>query len=172
MKTMLSPRKQALRGAKPHLINISYANVASTCDEAFRAEREWSERIHRSGAGEFAAHAEADGTLRLRRAAASLLRCEPSDCFGCSSATEALTNLAWSLLPRFSTPGSNVVSAAAAFPSTVYPFARVLRAAGGELRLAPHDARGYTEPDALLGRIDRNTRAVIISHVEYASGQR
>ena len=101
MRIVLRPRRGRAprrppppRAAAPPraLLNLSYANVASTCDAAFRAEREWTERIHRSGAGEFAASAEADGTLRLRRAAARLLRCEPGDCFGCSSATEALSN--------------------------------------------------------------------------------
>ena len=68
--------------------------------------------------------------------------------------------------------GENVVSSRAAFPSTVYPWTRVSQSTGVEIRLAPYDENHYTDPEDILSLIDENTAVVVISHVEYANGQR
>ena len=149
--------------------NLSYANVATTSPIAHRVSSEWAESLARGGAAEFDGEAEKEGMMPLRMAASRLLSCGVGDvCVG-SSATELLCSLAWAISPR---EGSNVVSSRVAFPSTVYPWARVSEANGAEIRLANHDDNLYTEPSDILSLIDEKTSVVTISHVEYSNGQR
>lgn len=149
--------------------NLSYANVATTSPIAHRVSSEWAESLARGGAAEFDGEAEKEGMMPLRMAASRLLSCGVEDvCVG-SSATELLCSLAWAISPQ---DGSNVVSSRVAFPSTVYPWARVSEANGAEIRLAGHDDNLYTKPSDILSLIDEKTSVVTVSHVEYSNGQR
>ena len=80
-----------------------------------------------------------------------------------------MSSVAWAVMPSES---QNIVSSRAAFPSTVYPWSRVALETGAEVRLAPYNENHYTDPRDILGLIDNNTSVVVISHVEYANGQR
>ncbi len=149
--------------------NLSYANVATTSPAAHRISSEWADSLARGGAAEFDGDAEREGMMPLRVAASKLLSCGVGDvCVG-SSATELLCSLAWAISPP---SGSNVVSSRIAFPSTVYPWARVCESNGAEIRLAEHDDSLYTDPNSILSLIDENTSVVTVSHVEFSNGQR
>ena len=153
----------------PQWTNLSYANVATTSPRAHRVSSEWADSLARGGAAEFDGEAEKKGMMPLRTAASKLLSCGVEDvCVG-SSATELLCSLAWAISPP---GGSNVVSSRVAFPSTVYPWARVCESNGAEIRLADHDDSLYTDPDGILSLIDEKTSVVTVSHVEYSNGQR
>ncbi|MGB5015396.1 MAG: aminotransferase class V-fold PLP-dependent enzyme [Pyrinomonadaceae bacterium] len=67
--------------------------------------------------------------------------------------------------------GDNIVSFAAEFPSNFYPWRRIRDEYGVELRLAPEHG-GSIDLDELIAMIDRNTRIVAISAVQFASGFR
>ena len=149
--------------------NLSYANVATTSPVAHRIATEWADSLARGGAAEFDADAEKHGMMPLREAASKLLSCEASDICCASSATGLMCSVAWAAMPS---KGENVVSSRAAFPSTVYPWTRVSQSTGVEIRLAPYDEKHYTDPEDILSLIDENTAVVVISHVEYANGQR
>lgn len=149
--------------------NLSYANVATTSPVAHRIATEWADSLARGGAAEFDADAEKHGMMPLREAASKLLSCEASDICCASSATGLMCSVAWASMPS---EGENVVSSRAAFPSTVYPWTRVSQSTGVEIRLAPYDEKHYTDPEDILSLIDENTAVVVISHVEYANGQR
>ena len=149
--------------------NLSYANVATTSPVAHRVSTEWADSLARGGAAEFDADAEKLGMMPLREAASKLLSCDIGDVFCGSSATAMMSSVAWAMMP---TEKQNVVSSRAAFPSTVYPWSRVALETGAEIRLAPYDDNHYTRPQDILDLIDQNTAAVVISHVEYANGQR
>ena len=149
--------------------NLSYANVATTSPVAHRIATEWADSLARGGAAEFDADAEKHGMMPLRKAASKLLSCEASDICCASSATGLMCSVAWASMPS---EGENVVSSRAAFPSTVYPWTRVSQSTGVEIRLAPYDEKHYTDPEDILSLIDENTAVVVISHVEYANGQR
>ena len=75
-------------------------------------------------------------------------------CVG-SSTSEIMSNYAWALRPP---AGSNIVSSAASFPSTVRH--RVAAETGAEVRLAPYNAAYYTEPSRILELIDDRTSVV------------
>jgi selenocysteine lyase/cysteine desulfurase len=66
--------------------------------------------------------------------------------------------------------GDNVVTAADEYPSNIYPWMN-LAARGVDLRIVPSRG-GRIAIDDLAAAIDRSTRVLAISHVEFASGFR
>ena len=67
--------------------------------------------------------------------------------------------------------GDNVVTAAVEFPANVYPWWSLKERYGVETRMVPEQA-GRIHAEDIAGAIDERTRAVTISHVEFASGFR
>jgi len=67
--------------------------------------------------------------------------------------------------------GDNVVSFAGEFPANFYPWRRVRDEFGVELRLVG-EIDGRVDIDSLINAIDRNTKVVTISAVQFASGYR
>ena len=85
-----------------------------------------------------------------------------------SSTTEALCAVAWSLdFQR----GDNVVTTDMEFPAVVYPWMRIGKEKGVEVRLA-RNREGIVELADLEKLVDDHTKVLAISHVEYASGLR
>jgi selenocysteine lyase/cysteine desulfurase len=86
------------------------------------------------------------------------------------SATEAFGMLAWWVRPS---PRSNVVTIDIEHPSTAYPWLRVARETGAEVRLV----RVWDEPSSLsLERVaelvDDDTSVLVVSYVQYSTGYR
>ena len=105
-----------------------------------------------------------------RAAAARLIGAEPDEVAITASATLALGQIAWFLRPG---RGENVVSVDVEFPSSTYPWLRVAEDTGAEVRLVQRRA----EPaglsfDDVAALVDRRTRVVCVSHVQYATGHR
>lgn len=67
--------------------------------------------------------------------------------------------------------GDNIVTFMQEFPSNIYPWLRVSDAVGFEVRFAS-ERNGRVDVSELISLIDRNTKIVAISHVQYASGYR
>ena len=147
---------------------LDAANMALTYRGADEAVRAWQKDVAYYGSIHFDDDAEATVFDELHEAAARLFKAGPEDIAAGSSATELLNSLAWALAPVV---GANVVSAATAFPSTVYPWMRVARHTGCEVRLA-RGPKGYTGTDDLLRLIDQHTAVVCLSHVEYSGRHR
>jgi cysteine desulfurase/selenocysteine lyase len=105
-----------------------------------------------------------------RAAAARLLGAPPEDVAVVTHATEALCQLAWWLKPG---EGDNVVSADLEFPSVTYPWLRLARDTGVEVRLASalSDPASFSV-DTLAAAVDRRTAAICVSHVQYGTGHR
>jgi selenocysteine lyase/cysteine desulfurase len=68
-------------------------------------------------------------------------------------------------------PGDNLVTFRNEFPSNIYPWLRVRDAFGVEVRMCEERA-GRIHLDELISLIDRRTRLVAISQIQYASGFR
>lgn len=66
--------------------------------------------------------------------------------------------------------GDTIVSAALEFPSNVYPWMQ-LAERGVELHQVP-ERDGRIDPDELLGTVDKRTRMIALSSVQYGSGFR
>ncbi len=67
--------------------------------------------------------------------------------------------------------GDNVVTTAVEFPANVYPWWSLKERYGVETRMVPEE-KGRIQIEDIISTIDENTRAVTISHVEFASGFR
>ena len=147
---------------------LNAASVALMYQGAQQAIARWNKDLAEFGTIHFNEQAEQDVFQGLHVACARLFAARPEDIAVASSATELLASLAWAVMPP---AGSNIVGTDIVFPSTVYPWARVARHTGAEVRLLKGQ-NGYADPDALLELIDDDTAVVCISHVEYGSGQR
>jgi selenocysteine lyase/cysteine desulfurase len=105
-----------------------------------------------------------------RAAAARLLGADADDVAVVTHATEALCQVAWWLKPG---EGQNVVSADLEFPSVTYPWLRLARDTGVEVRLASAlDDPAAFSLDAIAAAVDERTAAICVSHVQYATGHR
>ncbi len=155
----------------PGCRDSSYLDTANVClmyDGAQKSTTEWFREVGWRGTQTLDESAEESVFDSLHVAAARLFNAQPNDIAVGSSATELLASLAWALAPG---PESNIVGVDVTFPSTIYPWSRVARSTGSEVRLAKA-TNGYVRLDDLIGLIDRNTAVVCISEVEYSTGQR
>ena len=131
-----------------------YLNTASVClmySGAERAVVEWMHDLAENGTIHFDEAAEERAFATLHASAARLFSCRPEEIAVGSSATELLASLAWAVAP---TAGSNIVSTGLEFPSTIYPWARVARHTGAEVRLA--DVKGRLSSGRRSDRPDRS----------------
>jgi len=148
-------------------VYLNAANVALMYSGAEQIITEWVADVAQNGSNNFDDHAEENVFKDLHRAAAHLINAAPDDIAAGSSATELLCSLAWAVSPG---KGKNVVSTEIVFPSTVYPWQRVARSTGCEIRLAK-EKNNFIHTDDIIALIDRHTAVVCISHVEYGNGQ-
>ena len=151
--------------------NSTYLNAASVAlmlQGAADAVIEWQKDLRDYGTLHFDELAEEKIYEDLRRVAARLFNVQADDIAVGSSATELLASLAWAVDLD---PGSNIVSTDVVFPSTIYPWTRVARRSGSEIRLAK-GKDGYIRPADVIELIDDQTKVVCISHVEFRTGQR
>jgi len=149
----------------------SYLDAANIClmyEGAQEATTDWFRELALKGAQTFDGDAEESVFDSLHVAAARLFNAQAGDIAVGSSATELLASLAWAIAPG---PESNIVGVDVTFPSTIYPWGRVARSTGSEVRFA-RATDGYVRLDDLTALIDRNTAVVCISEVEYSTGQR
>jgi selenocysteine lyase/cysteine desulfurase len=154
--------------ATQHYTYLNAASVAPMSKMAAKATLDWQEDLALRGTVHFDEEAETRVFDSLREVGARLLGAQPDEIAGASNASESLCSMAWALSPG---PGQNVVSSRIEFPSVVYPWLRVARTTGCEVRLSK-DENHVIDPDELLGLIDDQTSAVCVSHVQYSTGQR
>jgi selenocysteine lyase/cysteine desulfurase len=163
----------APRSDFPVLRELTYLNTASiglvplpVQFEAQQIEREIAVR----GTTWFDEEIETGVLERARKGAATLLATSPELIAVTSSATEALSQVAWAVRPP---AGANVVTADIEFPSVTYPWFRVCAESGAEVRVARHDGDpGALSIDSLATLVDDQTAAIAVSHVQYSTGHR
>ena len=148
-------------------VYLNAANVALMYSGAEKIITKWVADVAQNGSNNFDDHAEEHVFKELHRAAAQLINASGDDIAAGSSATELLCSLAWAVYPG---KDKNVVSTEIVFPSTVYPWQRVARSTGCEIRLAK-EKNNFIHTDDIIALIDQNTAVVCISHVEYGNGQ-
>ncbi len=148
-------------------VYLNAANVALMYSGAEQIITEWIADVAQNGSNNFDDHAEENVFKDLHRAAAHLINATADDIAAGSSATELLSSLAWAVSPE---KDQNVVSTEIVFPSTVYPWQRVARSTGCEIRLAKEKSN-FIHTDDIIALIDQHTSVVCISHVEYGNGQ-
>lgn len=164
----LSPRDDF-----PVLTEVTYLNTGSIGLEPLpvqRAAEELGGQIAGRGTVGFDDETEKRVGDVPRAAAARLLGASPDDVAVVTHATEALCQVAWWLRPG---EGENVVSADIEFPSVTYPWLRVARDTGAEVRLAPalRNPASFSL-DTIADAVDEHTAVICVSHVQYATGHR
>jgi cysteine desulfurase/selenocysteine lyase len=147
---------------------LNAASVAPMSKMAAKATLDWQEDLALRGTVHFDEEAESRVFDSLRDVGARLLGAAPDEIAGASNASESLCSIAWALSPG---PQENVVSCRIEFPSVVYPWLRVARTTGCEVRLT-EDENHIIDPQELANLIDERTSAVCVSHVQYSTGQR
>ena len=105
---------------------------------------------------------------RARKLAAAMIGARPEQIAFMRNTSDGLSTVANGLRWR---PGENVVTFRREFPSNIYPWLRLREAYGVEVRMC-EELDGRVDLDELMGLIDRRTRVVAISQVQYASGFR
>lgn len=103
----------------------------------------------------------------LRNEGAKLFQCNPEDVAVFNSVSEAMNIVAWSL----EIDTGKIVSTAIEHPVVTYPWLRIAwnKAVNVELIKAEN---WCIDIDEFLEKIDDQTKIVVLSHVEYLSGQR
>ncbi|HEX6044836.1 MAG TPA: aminotransferase class V-fold PLP-dependent enzyme, partial [Pyrinomonadaceae bacterium] len=99
---------------------------------------------------------------------AAMLGARPEQVAFMRNTSDALSTVANGLTWR---EGDNVVTFRGEFPSNLYPWLRLRDVYGVDVRMC-EERNGRIEFDELAGMIDRNTRVVTISYVQFASGFR
>lgn len=103
-----------------------------------------------------------------RELLAVLLGARPEQVAFMRNTSDALSTVANGITWR---PGDNLVTFSREFPSNIYPWLRIRDVYGVEVRMC-EERDGRIDMAELERLIDRNTRVVAISHVQYASGFR
>jgi cysteine desulfurase/selenocysteine lyase len=105
---------------------------------------------------------------RARKLAAGMIHARPEQVAFMRNTSDALSTVANGLRWR---EGENVVTFRGEFPSNVYPWLRLGQAQNVEVRFC-EERDGRVDVNELLGLIDKETRIVALSQVQYGSGFR
>lgn len=168
VRTGLAPAREF-----PSLSELCYLNTASIglmpVAARFTAEQ-FERQLSLYGTTWFDERTEVAALDWARAAAGALLNVSPEQIAVTTSVTEALSQIAWSLRPP---AGTNVVSIDLEFPSVVYPWMRVARETGAEVRLVRAGERPHSlSLETLAEFVDDDTEVICVSHVQYATGHR
>jgi len=147
---------------------LDAASIALMYQGALDATQAWQQDIAKNGTASFSENAEVEIFDELRAAVAELFGASATDIAAGSSTTELISSLAWAMLPS---KDQVIVGTDVSFPTTLYPWVRVARHVGCEVRTAKADKRGCVDTEELLSLIDDRTGIVALSHVEYKTGQ-
>lgn len=157
----------------PELQKLTYLNSASVAAVPVPVQRDmlaFEAQIAGQGTVSFDDAAEARVYEGARASVARLIGADVQDVAIMTSATECIAQVAGWLRPG---AGQNVVSLDVDFPSVTYPWLRIAKDTGAEVRLAPisKNPEALSEDD-IAKLVDKNTVAVCVSHVQYATGHR
>jgi selenocysteine lyase/cysteine desulfurase len=144
---------------------FDHAAVAPLSGRAHQALVEWATDMAENGA----VH-EARWVRRVeevRRLAGRLLNADPLDLAFVKNTSEGIAFVAEGFPWQ---PGDNVVTAAEEYPSNLYPWMNLADRGVEVRRVASRDGRLWVED--LQAAMDRRTRLVSLSFVEFASGFR
>jgi selenocysteine lyase/cysteine desulfurase len=144
---------------------FDHAAVAPLSAPARRAMNEWADDLTENGDADhrrWVVRVE-----EIRRLAGRLLNADPLDVAFVKNTSEGIGIVAEGFPWQ---PGDNVVTAAEEYPANVYPWQNLAHR-GVKVRLVPSQGNRVALDD-LASSIDKNTRLLTISYVEFASGFR
>ncbi len=163
----MTPELRALFPITERSIYLNHAAVSPLPLPTIRAIEAQLKDVHENGSINFRSWLAVKD--RARELLARLLGARhPAQVAFMRNTSDALSTVANGINWR---AGDNIVTFSREFPSNIYPWLRIRDAFGVEVRMC-EEREGRVDPEALESLIDRNTRVVAISHVQYASGFR
>ncbi|KXJ98722.1 MAG: class V aminotransferase [Acidobacteria bacterium OLB17] len=162
----MNPTIRSQFAATETVAYLNSAAVAPPPKAAINAVLSQLEDVSMHGSAGFGAWIETK--KRCRALMAEMLGCEMQQVAFLRNTSDGFASIAAGLEWK---SGDNIVSFADEFPANFYAWRDVRDRHGVELRLAP-ERNGRIDLDELVSLIDRNTRVVTISSVQFASGFR
>ena len=162
----MTPEVRSLFPAAERAIYLNHAAISPPPINTIRAVEAQLKDVHENGSANFRSWLAVKE--RARELLANLLGARPEQVAFMRNTSDALSTVANGVNWR---TGDNIVTFRHEFPSNIYPWLRIRDAFGVEVRMCDErDGRiAFSELEPL---IDRQTRIVAISHVQYASGFR
>lgn len=162
----MTPEVRSLFPITERSIYFNHAAVSPLPITSLRAIEAQLKDVHENGSANFRSWLAVKE--RTRELLAALLGARPEQVAFMRNTSDALSSVANGVKWR---TGDNIVTFSREFPSNIYPWLRIRDAFGVELRMC-EEREGRIDQAELESLIDRNTRVVAISHVQYASGFR
>jgi len=149
-------------------VYLDAASVGLSHKGGAEAISRWQNALAEEGTIAFDEQAEVECLDNLNSATARLFNATEDDIAIASSETTLMQSLAWAVMPEKNT---KIVTTDTTHPSTIYPWKRVCDHTGARITWARADASMTIDPDALEDMIDDDTSVVVLSQVEWGSGQ-
>lgn len=162
----MTPEVRELFPVTQRTIYFNHAAISPPPLTAVRAAEAQLRDVHLNGSANYRSWLAVKE--RARVLLAGLLGARPEQVAFVRNTSDALSTVANGLNWR---AGDNIVTFSREFPSNIYPWLRLRDAQGVEVRLC-EEREGRIDPGEFESLIDRDTRVVAISHVQYASGFR
>lgn len=157
---------RALFPVTQRAVYLNHAAISPPPITTIRAVESQLKDVHENGSANYRSWLAVKE--RARALLAQLLGARPEQVAFVRNTSDALSTVANGLNWR---AGDNIVTFRREFPSNIYPWLRIRDAFGVEVRMCD-ERNGRIEFSDLEALIDRNTRLVAISHVQFASGFR
>ena len=162
----MTPEVRALFPVTQRAVYLNHAAISPPPISTIHAVEAQLKDVHENGSANFRSWlAVKEGARELL---AKLLGAQPEQVAFVRNTSDALSTVANGLNWR---TGDNIVTFRREFPSNIYPWLRIRDLFGVEVRMCD-ERDGRIEFSDIAGLIDRNTRIVAISQVQYASGFR
>ena len=162
----MTPELRALFPVTERYIYLNHAAISPPPITTIRAVEAQLKDVHENGSTNYRSWLAVKE--RTRELLAGLLGARPEQVAFVRNTSDALSTVANGLDWR---AGDNIVTFSREFPSNIYPWLRIRDAFGVEVRMC-EEREGRIDPAEFENLIDRNTRVVAISQVQYASGFR
>lgn len=148
------------------MIYLNHAAISPPPITTIRAVEAQLRDVHENGSKNFRSWLAVKE--QTRQLLAGLLGARTEQVALVRNTSDALSTVANGLTWR---AGDNIVTFSREFPSNIYPWLRIRDVFGVEVRMC-EEREGRIDLGEFASLIDRNTRLVAISHVQYASGFR
>ena len=162
----MTPELRALFPITQRAVYLNHAAVSPLPVPAIEAVESQLKDVHQNGSLNFR------DWLRVKQSArellAQLLNARPEQVAFTRNTSDGLSTVANGMRWQ---PSDNIVTFQHEFPSNIYPWLRLTKTLGVELRTC-EERDGRIDLDELIALVDRNTRIIAISHVQFASGFR
>lgn len=162
----MNPELRALFPITERAVYLNHAAVSPPPITSIEAVEAQLRDVRENGSLNF--HSWLAMKERARELLAGLLAARPDQVAFMRNTSDALSTVANGLAWK---RGDNIVTFSREFPSNMYPWLRLRDELGVEVRMCEERA-GRIDLDELASLVDRNTRLIAISHVQFASGFR